>query len=78
MINKGRNNTGELSPLIFMAHFLEIIAVVLFLVMAIEGLPRSSEDQIMFSIHSYTKGIIYVCPPGIDSSRIAVYTGAII
>ena len=30
----------------FMAHLLEIIAVVLFLVMVIEGLPRSSEDQI--------------------------------
>lgn len=46
MINKGRDKTTEFSPLTFMVYALETIAVILFLVMVIEGLPRSPEDQI--------------------------------
>ena len=46
MANKGRDATGGFSPLIFMAHFFETIAVVLFLVMALEMSGQSSEERV--------------------------------
>ena len=46
MKNKERDKTTEFSPLIFMANFLEIIAVVLFLVMVIEFSQQSSDNQL--------------------------------
>ena len=46
MANKGRDATGRYSPLIFIAHVFEIVAVVLFLVMALEMSGQSSEEKL--------------------------------
>lgn len=46
MASRERNATAGFSPLIFMAHFFETIAVVLFLVMALEMSGQSSEERL--------------------------------
>ena len=46
MAGREQNATGGFSPLIFMAHFFETIAVVLFLVMALEMSGQSSEERL--------------------------------
>ena len=46
MANKERAVTDGFSPLMFMVHFLETIAVVLFLVMALGMSGQSSEDRL--------------------------------
>ena len=46
MTNKERDTTTEFSPLILMANFLEIIAVVLFLVIFIDFSQQSSDSQL--------------------------------
>ncbi len=46
MANKERDVTDGFSPLMFMVHVLEIIAVVLFLVMVLGMSGQSSEDRL--------------------------------
>ena len=46
MANKERNVTDGFSPLMFMVHFLEVIAVVLFLAMALGMSGQSSEERL--------------------------------